>query len=61
MILAAAPASRNGFHALRIAFELPVACTPRHRVCVELLVGGRMFEPHLLQIHIQLFSDQHRD
>ena len=28
MVLAAAPASRSGFHAPRIAFELPVACTP---------------------------------
>ena len=45
----------------RIAFELPVACTPQQRIAVELLVGRRMLQPHLVQVHLQLFGDQHRD
>ena len=31
------------------------------RVGVELFVGRRMLQPHLLQVHLQLFGDQHRD
>ena len=30
-------------------------------VAVELLVGRSMFQPHLFQVHLQLFGDQHRD
>ena len=33
MVLAVAPAWRSGCHAARIAFELPVACTPPARDC----------------------------
>ncbi len=33
----------------------------QQRVGVELFVGRRMFEAHLLQVHFQLFGDQHRD
>ncbi len=43
------------------AFELPVACTPEQRIAVELLVGRRVLQPHLRQIDLQLFGDQHRD
>ena len=31
------------------------------RIGVELLVGRRMLEMHLLHLHLQLFGDQHRD
>ena len=30
-------------------------------IAVELFVGRSMLEPHLLQVHLQLFGDQHRD
>ena len=61
MVRAVAPASRSGCHAPRIAFELPVACTPSSGIGVELLVGRRVLQPHLLQVHLELFGDQHRD
>ena len=34
---------------------------PQQRIGVELLVGRRMLQPHLVEIHLQLFGDQHRD
>ena len=33
----------------------------QQRVRIQLFVGRSMFEPHLLQVHLQLFGDQHRD
>ena len=33
----------------------------QQRIGVELFVGRRMLQPHLLEIHLQLFGDQHRD
>jgi len=43
---------RRGCHAPRIAFELPVACTPSKdwRTAFR---WRSMFQPHLLQIHLQ--------
>src|SRR5262249_61577671 len=40
MVLATAPASRSGCHAPRIAFELPVACTPSFGLTYSLSLGG---------------------
>ena len=34
---------------------------PQQRVGVELLVGRRVLQPHLLEIDLQFFRDQHRD
>ena len=61
MVRAIAPAWRSGCHAPRIAFELPVACTPSSGIGVELFVGRGVLQPHLVEVHLQLFGDQHRD
>jgi hypothetical protein len=33
----------------------------QQRIGVELFVGRSMLQPHLFQVHLQLFGDQHRD
>jgi hypothetical protein len=61
MVLATAPASRSGCQAPRIAFELHGGLYSEQRVGVELFIGRRMLEVHLLEIHLELFSDEHRN
>ena len=59
-----APSRRPGAAAARtprIAFELPVACIAEQRIGVELLVRRRVLELHLVEVHLQLLGDQHRD
>ena len=43
-------------HGVRIAGRLDA----QQRICVELFVGRRVLQLHLLQVHLELFGDQHR-
>ena len=47
----------------RAAYRVRVAgCLHAEQgIGIELFVGRSMFQPHLFQVHLQLFGDQHRD